>query len=70
MKVSYARVSTDEQNLNLQIDALERYGCEKIFQEKITGSRRDRPQLEEMLEYIRQEDTVVTYKLDRISRST
>lgn len=70
MIFGYARVSTHEQNLDLQIDALNRYGCEKIYQEKMTGSRQDRPQLEEMLKYLREGDTVVVYKLDRISRST
>lgn len=70
MIFGYARVSTHEQNLDLQIDALNRYGCEKIYQEKMTGSRQDRPQLEEMLKFLREGDTVVVYKLDRISRST
>ena len=70
MIFGYARVSTHEQNLDLQIDALQQYGCEKIYQEKMTGSRQDRPQLEELLNYLREGDTVVVYKLDRISRST
>jgi DNA invertase Pin-like site-specific DNA recombinase len=70
MVFGYARVSTEDQKLDLQLDALEKYGCERIFNEKMTGTRKDRPQLEEMLKYIRPGDKVVVYKLDRISRST
>jgi DNA invertase Pin-like site-specific DNA recombinase len=47
--LGYARVSTEDQNLDLQIDALRQYGAERIFQEKVSGARRDRPQLDEML---------------------
>ncbi|MCL6633722.1 MAG: recombinase family protein [Alicyclobacillus herbarius] len=70
MIFGYARVSTEDQNLDLQIDALQQYGAERIFQEKISGERRDRPQLDEMLKYLRPGDTVVVWKLDRIGRST
>lgn len=70
MKFGYARVSTTDQNLESQIDALHKAGCDQIFKEKMTGTRRDRPQLDEMLKYIRPGDKVVVYKLDRISRST
>ncbi|TNU77546.1 recombinase family protein [Lactococcus lactis] len=70
MIFGYARVSTDDQNLNLQIDALKNYGIDKIFQEKVTGSKRERPQLTEMEKMLRTGDSVVVYKLDRISRST
>lgn len=70
MIFGYARVSTQDQNLELQIDALTKYGCERIFQEKMTGTRKDRPQLEEMFKLLREGDKVVIYKLDRISRST
>lgn len=70
MIFGYARVSTDDQNLDLQIDTLMDYGIDKLFQEKITGTKRDRPQLEEMVKLLRKDDTVVIYKLDRISRST
>ena len=66
----YARVSTEEQNLDLQLDALQKFGVEKIYKEKLTGTRRDRPQLEELLKVLRSGDKVVVYKLDRISRST
>ncbi|WP_445486491.1 recombinase family protein [Niallia sp. 03133] len=70
MIIGYARVSTTDQNLNLQIDALEKYGCELIYQEKVTGTKKDRPQLAELMTILRPGDKVVIYKLDRISRST
>lgn len=74
MKIfGYARVSTHEQKLDMQIDALNKYGengVDEIFQEKMTGTRKDRPQLEEMMKFLRKGDKVVVYKLDRISRST
>ena len=72
MKIGYARVSTEEQRLDLQIDSLKSYGCERIFQEKGTGTgtRKERPELQEMLKILREGDTVVVWKLDRISRST
>ncbi|MFD1143051.1 recombinase family protein [Larkinella insperata] len=69
MKIGYARVSTLDQNLTLQIDALQKVGCEKIFQEKISGSKVQRPQLDKMLEHVRAGDTVVVWKLDRLGRS-
>jgi DNA invertase Pin-like site-specific DNA recombinase len=70
MIFGYARVSTQDQNLDAQIDALEKFGCDEIFQEKMTGTRKDRPKLEELLKVLRKGDKVVVYKLDRISRST
>ena len=69
MIFGYARVSTQDQHLDLQIDALNKYRVERIFQEKMTGSKKDRPQLEEMLKYVRPGDTIVVWKLDRIGRS-
>lgn len=66
----YARVSTEEQNLDMQVDALTQFGVEKIYKEKLTGTRRDRPQLEDLLKILRSGDKIVVYKLDRISRST
>lgn len=70
MIFGYARVSTQDQNLEMQLDALQKYGCWRVFEEKITGTKKERPQLEEMFNYLRPGDKVVVYKLDRISRST
>jgi DNA invertase Pin-like site-specific DNA recombinase len=70
MIVGYARVSTQDQNLQMQLDELQKYGCFEIFEEKMTGSKRERPALNEMLKMLREGDRVVVYKLDRISRST
>ena len=69
MKIGYARVSTQEQNLSLQIDALNQAGCEQIYQEKVSGSLADRPELTRLLEMIRVGDTLVIWKLDRLGRS-
>lgn len=69
MKIGYARVSTKEQNLSLQMDALQKEGCNQIFQEKLSGSDRERPELKKMLEQLREGDLVVTWKLDRLGRS-
>lgn len=71
MLVGYARVSTQDQKLDMQIDALTKAGCEKIFAEKMTGMRRDRPEYQALKEFVRTngEDTVVVYKLDRLGRS-
>jgi DNA invertase Pin-like site-specific DNA recombinase len=69
MKIGYARVSTKEQKLSLQVDALEKAGCKTVFREKITGSTRKRPQLEKMLGQLREGDVVVIWKLDRLGRS-
>jgi DNA invertase Pin-like site-specific DNA recombinase len=70
MIIGYARVSTQDQNLQMQLDELQKFGCFEIFEEKITGSKKDRPKLNEMLGMLREGDRVVVYKLDRISRST
>ena len=66
----YARVSTEAQNLNRQLDALEKYGVDKIYNEKMTGTKRDRPELEKMLERMTEGDTVVIESLSRLGRST
>ncbi len=70
MIFGYARVSKKDQNLELQIDALKKYGVEEIYQEKMTGTKTDRPELEQLLKVFRKGDKVVVYKLDRISRAT
>ncbi len=70
MKIGYARVSTIDQSLDLQLDALKAAGCERIFQEKVSGTKDDRKQLVELFEYARQGDAIVVYKLDRLGRST
>lgn len=70
MIVGYARVSTQEQDLQMQLDELGKMGCFQIFQEKISGTKKDRPELQKMLDMLRPGDRVVVYKLDRISRST
>lgn len=69
-KIGYARVSTKEQNLDLQLDALKAEGCERIFQEKESGRNDDREELAACLDYLRPGDTLVVYKLDRLGRST
>lgn len=68
--VGYARVSTEEQELTAQLEQLRAAGVEKVFQEKASGVREDRPELGRMLEYVREGDAVVVCKLDRIARST
>lgn len=68
--IGYARVSTKDQNLDAQINQLHQAGVEKIFQEKASGVKEDRPELTSMLDYIREGDTVIVCKLDRIARST
>jgi DNA invertase Pin-like site-specific DNA recombinase len=69
MLVGYARVSTLDQNLDIQLDALKEAGCEKIFLEKISGAYQNRPQLAEALDYMRAGDTLIVWKLSRLARS-
>jgi len=69
MKIGYARVSTQDQNLDMQIDALKSVGCEIVFEEKISGKSKDRPELTKLFEKLRKGDTVVVWKLDRLGRS-
>lgn len=66
----YARVSTDEQELSLQEDALNKFGVDRIFWEKMTGARMDRPVLARCIKVCRSGDTIVIWKLDRLGRST
>lgn len=69
MYVGYARVSTHEQNLDLQEDALEKAGCEKIFTDKVSSVASARPGIEEALSFLREGDTLVVWRLDRLGRS-
>jgi len=69
MLIGYARVSTQDQNLDLQRDALTQAGCQKIFEDKVSGSRAERPGLDRALEMLRDDDTLVVWKLDRLGRS-
>ncbi|WP_102029168.1 recombinase family protein [Salirhabdus sp. Marseille-P4669] len=68
--IGYARVSTIGQDLELQKEKLEEYGCEKIFMEKQSGAKSDRIELEKALNYLRPGDKLVVYKIDRLARST
>jgi DNA invertase Pin-like site-specific DNA recombinase len=69
MLLGYARVSTQDQKPELQLDALRLAGCEKLFTEKASGAQRERPQLQAALDYMRQGDALVVWKLDRLARS-
>jgi len=71
MFVGYARVSTSEQNLDLQTDALTKAGCKETFKDRISGSLSSRPELEKALQYLRDNegDTLVVWKLDRLGRN-
>ena len=69
MLIGYARVSTQDQNLDLQTEALTKVGCKKIYNDKISGSRAERPGLTKALEMLREGDTLVVWKLDRLGRS-
>lgn len=69
MRIGYARVSTSEQNIDLQIDALTRAGCESIFEDCLSGVKNDRPGLSEALAALVEGDTLVVWRLDRLARS-
>jgi DNA invertase Pin-like site-specific DNA recombinase len=69
MLIGYARVSTQDQNLDLQTEALRKAGCKKIFDDKISGSHAERPGLAKVQEALRDGDTLVVWKLDRLGRS-
>lgn len=67
-KVGYARVSTLEQNIDLQLDALKGEGCKKVFTDKVSGAKASKPSFEKLLEYVRPGDTIVVWKLDRLGK--
>ena len=70
MKYGYARISTKDQRIDLQLDALREVGCSKIFNDIAKGARQDRPELTKLLEIVEEKDTIVIWKLDRLgSRS-
>lgn len=69
MNIGYARVSTGLQNLDLQMDKLKEYGCEKIFTDNISGAKSKRPGLDSVIEFARSGDTVVVWRLDRLGRN-
>lgn len=69
MKIGYARVSTKDQNLSLQIEALNKAGCSRIYDDKVSGTKRERPGLSLALEVLRKGDSLVVWKLDRLGRS-
>lgn len=69
MRFGYARVSTDDQNLDLQKDALRDYGIDEIFEEKISTKKTDRPELKKLLNKLRAGDTLVVWRLDRLGRT-
>lgn len=70
MLIGYARVSTDDQDLTIQKTALKEAGCRRTFDEKVSGAKRDRPELAKLLEQLRDDDVVVVTRLDRLARST
>ena len=69
MLIGYARVSTQDQNLDFQIDALTKAGCHRLFDDKVSGSRAERPGLARALDMLHEGDTLVVWKLDRLGRS-
>ena len=69
MLIGYARVSTQDQNPALQLDALTAAGCERVFTERASGAQRDRPELAAAISYMRAGDSLVVWKLDRLARS-
>jgi DNA invertase Pin-like site-specific DNA recombinase len=69
MRIGYARVSTGEQKMDLQLDALGDAGCERIYDEKTSGAAKSRPELEQCLDSLRDGDTLVVWRLDRFGRS-
>ena len=69
MKIGYSRISTSDQSFDLQTDALNKEDCDQIFSDMASGAKTDRPGLEEALSFLRGDDTLVVWKLDRLGRS-
>jgi len=69
MKIGYARVSTDDQNLSLQLDALAASGCDKVFQDHVSGATENRPGLDAALAALQPDDVLTVWRLDRLGRS-
>ena len=69
MQIGYARVSTGDQNLDLQRDALQKAGCDRILEDRASGAKAPRPGLDAALDYVRRGDTLVVWRLDRLGRS-
>jgi DNA invertase Pin-like site-specific DNA recombinase len=69
MLIGYARISTQDQNFDLQLEALNQAGCQKVFQDKMSGAQAERPGLTKALEMLRKDDTLVVWKLDRLGRN-
>lgn len=70
MKIGYARVSTIDQDLEIQLHKLKEAGCEELFKEKISGAKRHRPELKQLMRTLRADDVLVVTRLDRLARST
>lgn len=68
-KIGYARVSTDDQKLDLQLDALNKAGCDEVYKEHESGGKESRPELDRLLEAVAPGDTIVVWRLDRLGRS-
>src|SRR3954463_2001064 len=69
MLIGYARISTQDQNLDLQRDALQKAGCEQIYTDRVSGTKDNRPGLTDALSHLRSGDTLVVWRLDRLGRS-